>query len=400
MNLLYVHTAEKVKILETRTFYTDGCYNFKVWERYQNFVAENGTVTFFSTIDEKKYDSAYMREKFNKIPPDIKVLTMPSLTKSIRKFMNLNIRKKIKMQIEKSVKESDVLIIRVPCQFDSYFIKCAKRNNKPYLLEVVGCVWDSFWNYNVKGKILAPVEFLKERSVISNAKYCVYVTNEFLQRRYPTKGKKTNCSNVILENINKNDLDNRLKKIEENENNIITIGTCAAVDVKYKGQDTVIRILPILKKHGYKIKYQMVGNGEENYLRDLARKYNVEDCVEFLGSIPHESVFKWYEKIDIYIQPSKQEGLPRALIEAMSKGCPALGTKVAGIPELLEKECVYRKGDLNKMTKIIEKFIEDKKYMKEQAINNFETSNKYKSEVINKRRQKFFYDFKEKELGI
>ena len=167
MNLLYVHTAEKIKTLEEKKFYTDGCYDFKVWERYQNFVADSGNVTFFSTIDERKYAPTYLKEKFNEIPDDIKIETIPSLTKSIRTFISLDKRKKMKMQIEKSVGESDALIIRVPCPFDSYFIKCAKKSNKPYLLEVVGCVWDSFWNYNVKGKILAPVEFLKERSIIS-----------------------------------------------------------------------------------------------------------------------------------------------------------------------------------------------------------------------------------------
>ena len=56
-------------------------------------------------------------------------------------------------------------------------------------------------------------------------------------------------------------------------------------------------------------------------------------------------MFEWLDDMDLYIQPSLQEGLPRAVVEAMSRGLPALGAHTGGIPELLGEDCIFpRKG--------------------------------------------------------
>src|SRR5690606_15570335 len=118
--------------------------------------------------------------------------------------------------------------------------------------------------------------------------------------------------------------------------NKIIIGTTAAIDVKHKGQQYVIEALGELKKNGYtKFEYHLVGGGDPAYLKSIAKRHNIEENIHFLGTLPHNKVFEWLDNIDIYVQPSRQEGLPRALIEAMSRGLPAFGANTAGIPELL-----------------------------------------------------------------
>ena len=42
------------------------------------------------------------------------------------------------------------------------------------------------------------------------------------------------------------------------------------------------------------------------------------------------------DNIDVFIMPSLQEGLPRSMVEAMSRGCNVIGSRVGGIPELLD----------------------------------------------------------------
>lgn len=63
--------------------------------------------------------------------------------------------------------------------------------------------------------------------------------------------------------------------------------------------------------------------------------------VKFLGLLDIEDVNKYLEKIDIYIQPSRTEGLSRALVEAMSRGCFCIASKVGGNPELIEEKYLY-----------------------------------------------------------
>ena len=222
-------------------------------------------------------------------------------------------------------------------------IDYAKKYKKPYLVEVVACPWDAFWNHSFKGKLFAPYMYYSTKRRVRNAKYVVYVTNEFLQKGYPTNGQNTNCSNVALMEFDNNVLGKRLDKIKSmQEASKIIIGTTAAVNVRHKGQQYVIKALGKLKKQGIaNYEYQLIGGGNQSYLKTIAEKYDVLEQVKFLGPVPHNEVFDWLDTIDIYVQPSRQEGLPRALIEAMSRGLPAFGANTAGIPELIEDEFIF-----------------------------------------------------------
>ena len=102
---------------------------------------------------------------------------------------------------------------------------------------------------------------------------------------------------------------------------------------------------------------------------------------------------KQYDKIDIYIQPSDQEGLPRSLIEAMSRACPAVGSTTAGIPELLDSEFVFKRKKHLKLYDILDRF--NKVFMLEQASRNHRVSKKYVEERIYLRRERFYQYLKE-----
>src|SRR5699024_5519104 len=114
-----------------------------------------------------------------------------------------------------------------------------------------------------------------------------YVTNEFLQNRYPTRGKSVNCSNVELTEFKDELLAKRLDRINnQKQNEKIIIGTVGAVNVRHKGQQYIIKALGKLKKEGDKnFEYQLVGLGDQSYLKSIAKKCDVIDQVKFLGSM-------------------------------------------------------------------------------------------------------------------
>ena len=306
------------------------------------------------------------------------------------------INKKEREKIKHKVKENNYIIIRLPSVLGLYGLSLAKKYKKPYLVEVVGCAWDGYWNHNLKGKVLAPMFFLLNKRAIKNAPYVVYVTSEFLQKKYPTNGYNTNCSNIALPDFNDQVLENRLKKIETKDiNDKIIIGTAASVNIKFKGQQYIIKALSKLKEEGIvNYEYHLVGGGDQAFLKSIAEKYDVVDQVKFLGAMPHKKVFDWLETIDIYAQPSRQEGLPRALIEAMSRAVPAFGARTAGIPELLDDKFIFSntRTNIDELIEILKSF--DKATMTVQAKRNYEESKKYDKEVIEERRRNFFEDFK------
>jgi len=237
---------------------------------------------------------------------------------------------------------------------------------------------------------------LQMKKSVRDAPFSIYVTNQFLQKRYPTHGESISCSDVALQEFDDKILINRLNKIRNRgKNDNIIIGTTAAVDVRYKGQQYVIHALGKLKKRGIiNFKYQLVGGGDQSYLKSIAKKYGVIDQIEFLGAMPHGKVINWLDNIDIYIQPSLTEGLPRALIEAMSRGVLAIGSDAGGIPELLDDKYIVRNisKNVDNISDILESI--NKKSMETQAKRNFEESKKYDRERIEKNRKDFFEKFR------
>jgi len=322
------------------------------------------------------------------------ILKLVTCGKSKREVLN-SYRKLIELS-KKEIINCDFMICKMPSICGNFAIQYAKKYNKPYLIELVGCPWDALWNHSLKGKIMAPFMYYATKKIIKNAKYVIYVTNEFLQKRYPTKGKSVNCSNVSLKKFDDNILKARLEKINSiKEDDKIIIGTIAAVNVKYKGQQYVIEALGRLKKQGItRYEYQLVGGGDQTYLKSIAEKFDVVDQVKFLGTIPHDEVFNWLDTIDIYVQPSRQEGLPRALIEAMSRGLPAFGAKTGGIPELLEPEYIFSntKKNIDEICNILQSFTKEKMIV--QAKRNYEEAKKYDKQLIEKRRRQFLMEFK------
>lgn len=392
MKLLFVH-GTKIKEDKNGHFYTGGSFNEEVWKRYLSLSSD---FTVMARKEPFKYEEEVAKRRFNNFDNDkIKFVEVPNLSGSLRAFFDIQERKKRFEIIKDAVLKCDFLIARVPSDIGNIAISIAKKNNKPYLLEVVGCSWDALWNYNIKGKILAPISYLKQKNAVKHASYSVYVTHRFLQKRYPTKGLSINCSNVSLINLDESTVNKRIEKvISMQDNSRLLIGTTGAVDVRYKGQDTIIKALGILKKQGKtNFEYQLVGGGDQSYLRSIAKDCDVLEQVKFLGTLPHKDVFNWLDTIDIYVQPSKTEGLPRALIEAMSRGVFAIGTNAGGIPELLEEKYVIGKSKNNKMELFNILSSIEKGDLIEQAKRNYNVSKEYDKALIESRRQEFFRRF-------
>lgn len=369
MKAIFTHSHRFRQIDEN--MYSSGGLPNNVLARY---VSAFGELTVVARIEvETTADTRY-----SKIDLPIRFVDYRTLSKNLLREM---------------VSSADCIIARVPSGIGYRAICEAKRQHKPYLVEVVGCAWDALWNHSWQGKLLALPSFLRMRRAVRNAPYAIYVTKEFLQKRYPCNGKTEYCSDVAISMTDKAVPDNRAAKIRALGDKVI-LGTAAALNVRYKGQQYVIKALAKLKQQGHSnYEYQLIGGGDYSYLLSVAKKYGVTDQVKFIGSLPHDEVFTWLDKIDIYIQPSQTEGLPRALIEAMSRGLPCIGTDVGGIPELLPKTCIC-KASRRLYEEICEQLM---KYDVSEAISeakrNYSTAMAYQESILNARRQQFFQSF-------
>lgn len=379
MKLLFVHDAT-FKYDENGNYYGTSV-NPKTLSRYK-YMTDDITVYIRTVPFAKDEDHG----KYTLITDDFKVVGMNNYM-SVKGM--LIERPKVKRKLTELIKNSDIVFARFSGETGKMAVRLCKKLGKPYVVECVGCFWDSFFNYGWKGRLIAPYMYLSTRRLILEAPYVVYVTNRFLQRRYPTKGKSIAASNVELRGMNEEILKKRLEKIEEKDNQEpIVLGTAAAIDVPYKGQAYVIQSIAELNNRGYNFRYQVIGTGDKTRLEAVAKECGVLDKVDFLGVLPQDKVFDWVDTLDIYVQPSDQEGLPRALIEAMSRACPCIGSSTAGIPELLDEQAIFKRKHVDRLVNALEKM--DKASQLKNARRNYHVALDYRREIIYKRRNDFY----------
>lgn len=324
--------------------------------------------------------------RLDRVPEDAHVVGYPNYMDPKLYFNNILAARRI---VEDAVRDADAVILRGP-HFGEEF---ARKHDKPYIVECIGCTWDALWNHGIEGKGIAIPSFLHAKRVYARAPYVQYVTSEFLQKRYPTKGKALACSDVVISIQSKGVLNARLGRARDLGNGRIVMGTAAAIDVTYKGQQDVIRAIPYLTEKGFDIEYRLAGANKSgsSYLADLAKRLGVSDRVAFLGPLPSTEMPSYYDSLDLYVQPSKTEGLPRAVVEAMSRGCPVIGSNVGGIPELIDSPFLFRAGSARAIARSVEQLLTSG--IESACVRNFNKAKEFAPDTLRAKRERFYDDF-------
>jgi glycosyltransferase involved in cell wall biosynthesis len=140
----------------------------------------------------------------------------------------------------------------------------------------------------------------------------------------------------------------------------------------------------------------MVGGGR--YLpeiKTLAAKLNIADRIEFCGELSSgPSIFEFLDSIDLFIMPSRAEGLPRALVEAMSRGCPCIASSVGGIPELLEPSDLVPPGSPEKLAKLILRVAADSNRLLAMSARNLAKAAQFSPQALNQSRRAFLEEIR------
>lgn len=105
--------------------------------------------------------------------------------------------------------------------------------------------------------------------------------------------------------------------------------------VKAKGIDILLDAIARLKAEGFFVRTAIVGDGPlRASLREKAIALGIENLVEFLGL--RKDVPDLMQQSKIFVLPSRWEGLPLALLEAMGLGIPIIAAAVGGVTNLIQ----------------------------------------------------------------
>jgi glycosyltransferase involved in cell wall biosynthesis len=299
----------------------------------------------------------------------------------------------IEERMRSAVQSADAVVARLPSEIGLLALKYARRLGKPYAVEVVGCAWEGTRTSGAAGaRLYAPLAWSRARKAIGQAPLALYVTSSWLQGRYPTRGEAGFASNVTLEPLTAAASAHRKARLAAlAKGTPPVLGTIATLRVKYKGIQTAFEALARLRSSGIDLTYRILGPGDQQPWKQLASDHGVGDLVHFDGTRrAGPEVCAWLDDVYIYLQPSLTEGLPRAMIEAMSRGAACIGSTRGGIPELLPPTRLHEPGDVAGLTQLIRSLAGDPAATAAASEADLETARQFDPEALKKRRAEIY----------
>jgi glycosyltransferase involved in cell wall biosynthesis len=107
-----------------------------------------------------------------------------------------------------------------------------------------------------------------------------------------------------------------------------------------KGIDVVVEAMgELVRREPRPVDLVVVGSGPmEQPLRARASALGLADRVRFAGHRGHEELPRWLSALDVFCLPSRSEGCPNVVLEALASGRPVVASAVGGVPELLRRD--------------------------------------------------------------
>lgn len=310
----------------------------------------------------------------------------------------------LKRGVSQALAEAQALILRVPGAVGQLAWQSLRHSPRPYGLEVVADPWDMY----APGAVPSPVRPIVRRrwstllrTMCRQAPSVLYVTRDALQRRYPpgagawtTYASDVDLRGGIIDGVG---LESRMRRLAalfgaDGSSAVPQVGFVGALAQMYKAPDVLLRAAATCAQGGLNFTVSFVGDGKyRSAMQDLAAELGIAGRVRFLGALPPgQAVREFLDQVDLFVLPSRQEGLPRAMVEAMARGCPCLGSTVGGIPELLDGDDLVPADDPDALARKIRDVLADRRRLERMISRNLERARDFVPEVLLQRALSFY----------
>jgi glycosyltransferase involved in cell wall biosynthesis len=383
-------------------FYAEGPARYASWANYLE-AFEEVTVVARAGPAQKKW-----REEERADGPGVSFCPLPDYRGP---WEFLRRQRELRPVVRQALAHGDACILRVPGLVGRLAWQEIRRAARPYALEVVGDPWDALgpgtWPSLLR-PVFRRVGARDLATMCRDAAAIHYVTERTLQRRYPP-GPHTysaGFSDALMKFAfaEPETIARRFQRIAEhggNPSNLFRIGFLGSLAQLYKGPDVLLHAVERCVERGMNLDVWLVGEGRyAGPMRVLAHQLRLTGRLHFLGHLLYgEAIFRYFDLLDLFVMPSRAEGLPRALLEAMARGCPAIGSDVGGISELLAAEDLVPVGDAKSLGEKIRQVAGDPARRKRMSERNLERARQFRPEVQEEKRREFLRVVRERAGG-
>jgi glycosyltransferase involved in cell wall biosynthesis len=289
-------------------------------------------------------------------------------------------------------------LLRVPGIIGSVMARDLRTARLPFGVEVVGDPGAVFEAGAFDHPLRRLIRSRAVRSLRSECRHAVaasYVTRKTLQGLYPPGPDTctTHYSSVELPDDAFIDAPRMRRQAEDGAGSPLTVVTVGTLSQRYKGIDV---LLDAIARASRELRLVVVGDGTyRSELETQAAALGLADRVAFLGRLPAGgAVREVLDQADLFVLASRTEGLPRALIEAMARGLPCIGTEVGGIPELLPPDDLVPRDDATTLARTMDAVLSDRDRMSRMSARNLTAAREYHADVLQQRREKFYCELR------
>jgi glycosyltransferase involved in cell wall biosynthesis len=237
-----------------------------------------------------------------------------------------------------------------------------------------------------------------------------YVTQEYLQRRYPpapvenvlqsSSGEATRAAQCVMAvsdvSLSPECFVTRTRTTQHDPSclRIVFVGTLQSL---YKGPDVLVEAVALCKAQGIPVRVRFLGSGEQiRSLQSRCVQLGIDQQVDFVGNVTAGGpVRRELDEADLFVLPSRAEGVPRAMLEAMARGLPCLGSAIGGIPELLHQEDLVSPDNPAALAKAIAQVFNHPAKLQRMSERNLLKATSYSTEILSSRRLDFYRQVKE-----
>ncbi|GGM85902.1 glycosyltransferase [Dactylosporangium sucinum] len=301
--------------------------------------------------------------------------------------------RRVRAALRSCLAPGDAVLLRVPSAIGSLLHRRLRRSRRAFALEVVGDPHDVF----APGALRHPLRPVlrswftaRLRAQCRSASAVAYVTERALQARYPAATGAVTAAYSSIQLDPDAFVDRpRPAGAPKVAVRLVSVGS---LETPYKGIDTLVEALPMLVRAGLEAHLVHLGDGRcRAGLERLVRDRRLGGRVAFAGAVPSgPAVRRYLDDADLFVLPSRTEGLPRALIEAMARALPAIGTRVGGTPELLSGAHLVPPGDPVALAYAITALVADPRAMAAASARNLARAGHYAADALERRRTGFY----------
>lgn len=303
--------------------------------------------------------------------------------------------RQVRCAARRAIGPGDAIILRVDSQIAACIYPLLRRTGRPYGVEVVADPYDVFAPGAFKHPLRPFFRWkftrqLRQQCAASSA--AAYVTAQMLQLRYPPPPSAFATSYSSIE-LPAHAFKNAPRNVRRKAGPFTLAIVATLEDIMRKGHDILFKAMQMCLREGLDLLLVVIGDGRSRpALEALATKLAIRPRVTFVGQLNAQEVRTHLDGTDLFVLPSRGEGLPRAAIEAMARGLPALGTTVGGFLELLPIEDLVPPGDVYSLARKIREVLGSPERMTMMSARNLERVKEYRQEIL-RSRQTAFYRF-------